>query len=103
MAAKNSSSDGVGIYIFLLLTSIFLGLILSIWALISKKSGRGYVVQLILSLISIGFFGYYLSYQIYMNYTPGDDKFVYYIAMIGTYSNGLAALVWLMALFTKSE
>lgn len=100
---SKSGSSGVGIFIGLLITSIFSGLILSIWALIAKKSGNGYLLQLIFGLACIVFFGYYLSYHFYVDYIPGDDKFTYYIGMVGTYANGLAAFIWLIALFSKSE
>jgi hypothetical protein len=99
---KSSGSSGVGIGIFFILLSIFSGLILSIWALKAKKTGDSYLLQLIFGLIFIVFFGY-ISYNFYTEYIPGDDKLSYYIGMTGTYTNGLAALIWLIALFSKSE
>ena len=104
MATSSKTSPfGTGIYIFLLILSIFSGLILSIWALVNKKSGKGYVVQLVFSLLCTVFFGY-ISYLIYMD-GPGNGNqvFVYYMGLIGTYSNGLASLIWILTLFIKSN
>lgn len=103
MATSSKISPfGTGIYIVLLILSVFSGLILSIWALINKKSGKRYLIQLVLGLLCIVFFGYGLSYHLYMD-GPGQGNQIiwYYIGMIGTYSNGLALLFWILTLFVK--
>ena len=104
MSSSSNSSSGIGYFVVIIPLSIISGLILSIWALIAKKSGKGYIIQLILALICIVFFGYVLSYHFYLDGPgPGNQLIWYYVGMIGTYSNGLAALIWILTLFTKSN
>ena len=98
-----TKSSGSGWILILLAAFIFSGLILSVWAFLAKRSGRSFGLQLFFGLICIGFFGYYVSYQFYTDYIPGDDKLVYYIGLIGTYANGLAAIVWLLTILVKPK
>ena len=103
---KSSSSGSLGMVALFVVLSILSGLLLSIWALIAKKSGNGYIAQLIFALLFIVIIGYYICFNIYMNGTStgaDNEVLVYYICMVGTYANGLAAIIWLMALFSKSS
>jgi hypothetical protein len=102
MSNQKSNLDS-RIFIVLILSFILSGLILSIWSLKNKKSNKGYVIQLVLGLICIVLFGY-VSYHFYMEgLGSGNQMIWYYFGMIGTYSNGLAALIWILTLFIKSN
>jgi hypothetical protein len=101
--STKESNVNVVILIVLLILSVLSSLILSIWALINKKSGKGYVIQLVFGLLCIVLFGY-VSYHFYMEGPGAGNQMIwYYFGMIGTYSNGLAALIWILTLFVKSN
>lgn len=100
---KSSSNVSIGWVIFFLITSVLSGLILSSWAFLAKKSGNSYWLQLFFGLICIVIFGYFISYNFYINYIPGEAKWMYYLGVLGTYSNALAALIWILTLFIKSK
>ena len=104
MATSTKTTNiNVVILILFLILSVLSGLILSIWALLNKTSGKGYVVQLVFGLVCIVLFGY-VSYHFYMEgQGAGNQMIWYYFGMIGTYSNGLAALIWILTLFIKSN
>ena len=99
---KSKSSNFPLIALFFLILSVLSGLILSIWALINKKSGKGFIIQSVFGLLCIVLFGY-VSYHFYMEGPgQGNQMIWYYMGMIGTYSNGLAAFIWILTLFIKS-
>ncbi len=101
-STKTSNVNIVILIVFLVL-SVLSGLILSIWALLNKISGKGFVIQLVFGLLCIVLFGY-VSYHFYMEgHGAGNQMIWYYFGMIGTYSNGLAALMWILTLFVKSN
>ena len=103
--AKSSQSSGLGPIIGLIIASIFSGLILSVWAFISKSRGNTYGLQLFFGLLAIVVFGYFLSFKVLFSFSStGDqtDVMLYYVGMAGTYINALAAIIWIAALFKKS-
>ncbi len=103
--AKSSGSTGLGLVIGLFLASIFTGLILSVWAYVSKKKGRSYGLQLFFGIIAIVVFGYFLSYNMFKHYSSfGDDVDVILqcIGLTGIVSNTMAAVFWTTTLFQKS-
>jgi hypothetical protein len=100
---KYKSSNFPSIALFFLILSVFSGLILSVWALINKASGKRYVIQLVFGLLCIVLFGY-VSYHFYMEGPGAGNQMIwYYLGMIGTYSNGLTALIWILTLFVKAN
>jgi hypothetical protein len=101
-SSKTSNVNAIILILFLVL-SVLSGLILSIWVLLNKTSGKGYIIQLVFGLVCIVLFGY-VSYHFYMEGPGAGNQMIwYYFGMIGTYSNGLAALIWILTLFVKSN
>lgn len=104
MATTSKSNPYIVVILLVFLfLSILSSLTLSVWALLNKISGKGYVIQLVFGLVCIVLFGY-VSYHFYMEgHGAGNQMIWYYFGMIGTYSNGLAALIWILTLFVKSN
>jgi len=104
MATTSKSNPYIVVILLVFLfLSILSSLTLSVWALLNKISGKGYVIQLVFGLVCIVLFGY-VSFHFYMEGPGAGNQMIwYYFGMIGTYSNGLAALIWILTLFVKSN
>lgn len=85
-----------------LICSFFLGLLFSILALRAKKRGKVYFWWLLLSLLSISFFGY-ISCLFYVYSSPIYEKEYYYLGLSTIISNVIALLILTITILLRTN
>lgn len=102
MESKQNKNYSLLTAILYLVFSFLGGLTFSILALRAKRNNNTVFWWFILALIFIGFFGV-LSFSLVFTSGPGKDAGWYYLGLSTLFANGIALLILIVTLFTKSN